>query len=286
MAGEARQPYIVVFADGAVGVPAQTLEAAGSGRTVPFRVQAMPAAMRAASVTQSRATTSGARVDDTDARDRSVDPNLVNSRVREIAARNRVTVDQVYSNALGGFSAHLTRAQLGALGRNPAVASIVPDEQVDLGDVLSDMEAGGVRTTGNPGAARAGRRAPRRSPSVGRHGRARRWSSQCRRGHPRHRHPARSPRPQRRRRLQLHQPQSQQMGRQQRPRHARGRHRRRTRQQHRCRRRRAPAHDSGRSRSSTAAATAPCHRSCAASTGSPPSASRARRAGRCSRWPT
>ncbi|HYI22296.1 MAG TPA: S8 family serine peptidase, partial [Candidatus Limnocylindrales bacterium] len=52
---------------------------------------------------------------------------------------------------LGGFSARLTRAQLGALGRNPAVATILPDEQVDLGDVMSDMEAGGVRTTGNPG---------------------------------------------------------------------------------------------------------------------------------------
>ncbi len=151
MAGEARQPYIVVFDDGAVGVPARALEAVGSGRTVPFRVQAMPASMRAATLTDSRATTGGARVDDTNSRDRSVDPDLVNSRVREIAARDRVSVDQVFSNALGGFSARLTRAQLGAIGRNPAVATIMPDQQVDLGDVLSDMEAGGVRTTGNPG---------------------------------------------------------------------------------------------------------------------------------------
>ncbi len=75
----------------------------------------------------------------------------VRKHVSEIRARIRVDVDNVYASALGGFSANLTNSQLRALERDPAVAAIVPDEEVTIDDGTSRVrEAGGIRTTANP----------------------------------------------------------------------------------------------------------------------------------------
>ena len=52
---------------------------------------------------------------------------------------------------LGGFSTNLTPNQLRALQNDPAVDSVVPDDDVQLDDLTAtDFEAGGIRSTANP----------------------------------------------------------------------------------------------------------------------------------------
>jgi hypothetical protein len=123
-AGERKSPYIVVFRDEAV-----TQSVADSGsyflRLVAPKTNSAPKS--------------------------EVDASRVHKHVAEIEARIRVDVDNVYASALGGFAANLTSSQIRALERDPAVAAVVPDEDVTLDDGASRVrEAGGIRTTANP----------------------------------------------------------------------------------------------------------------------------------------
>jgi len=124
-AGEHNSSYIVVFKNDAV-----TQSVAESGSYFLKRV-----------APQAATSTTG----------RQVDGARVRKHVSEIRARIRVSVDNVFASALGGFSANLTYGQRRALERDPAVAAVVPDEDVTIDDGTSRVrEAGGIRTTAKP----------------------------------------------------------------------------------------------------------------------------------------
>ncbi len=123
-AGQRKSPYIVVFRDEAVS---QSVAESGSY----FLKLVAPK-----SVTTTK---------------NQVDATRVRKHVSEIRARIRVDVDNVYASALGGFAANLTNGQVRALQRDPAVAALVPDEDVTIDDGASRVrEAGGIRTTTKP----------------------------------------------------------------------------------------------------------------------------------------
>jgi subtilisin len=125
MAGEQSHPYIVVFKDDAV--------AKQVSETQVYLVR-RPTTTATASTPK-----------------REVDGTRVRKHVSEVQARMRIRVDNVFDNALGGFSANLTPGQLRALENDPAVESVVPDDDVALDDMTAtDYEAGGVRSTANP----------------------------------------------------------------------------------------------------------------------------------------
>lgn len=146
MATAASQPYIVVFNDSAVTTIDYSIRPAGGGRSVTFRQLAMPAALQAAAARTSRSS-----VDRDQGGRRRVDSTRVLSHVRELTTRNQLRVENVYSSALGGFSAKLTPSQLRALARDPAVGAILPDDEVELDEGPAGESAGGVRTIGDPG---------------------------------------------------------------------------------------------------------------------------------------
>src|SRR2546429_327572 len=95
LAGDQSQPYVVLFSDaaGGTGGASTTGQPSAQGAAAfAFRVAASPQAAAAAS-------------------GRHIDAGRVASKVREIQAVERVTIGQVYSNAVGGFAANLNAAQ-------------------------------------------------------------------------------------------------------------------------------------------------------------------------------
>ena len=131
LAGEESHPYIVVFNDDAVS---RTVAEEG------VYLVRRPSSTRAASQRTAAASTR-----------QEVDGTRVRKHVAEIQARIRVRVDNVYASALGGFSTVLNQSQVRALQRDPAVAAVMPDEEVSLDDATAaGREAGGIRTVSNP----------------------------------------------------------------------------------------------------------------------------------------
>ena len=128
LAGEQRRPYIVVFKDEAV---TNTV----AGTKVYLVNSAANRDRQAAGKTR-----------------REVDGSRVRKHVAQIQGRIRIRVGNVYATALGGFSANLTGGQLRALQQDPAVAAIVPDEEIQLNQgTAAGPEAAGIRTTANTG---------------------------------------------------------------------------------------------------------------------------------------
>jgi len=153
-------PYVVIFHDDAVTVPDDSAVARG-GATISFIDAARPANQP---VPQTQAV-----ADQTSGVARKVDTGKVNAHVRDIEARTGVSVDDVYSSAVGGFSAQLTPPQSAAIAADPSVAAVMPDVPVSLQDVDDPNDAGlggSVRTTANPservqpGVKRIGARSP------------------------------------------------------------------------------------------------------------------------------
>lgn len=82
---------------------------------------------------------------------RQIDPEAVLRRVRQVAvAAHLSAVGEVYTSALGGFSAKLTPQQASEIAADPSVSSVLPDEPVSAADDTLDGIAGRVRTTTNP----------------------------------------------------------------------------------------------------------------------------------------
>jgi len=139
VAGEFSQPYIVLFDPSAVNVPIADSDELRWGAGHSFRRLAASTAMRDAAAT-SATTTAGV-----ERRTRVDGPRVVN-HVREIAARSRVRVNSVYTNAVGGFAAELTPSQLRAVANDPAVSAVMPDLAVEIDDGSVGKEAGILRS--------------------------------------------------------------------------------------------------------------------------------------------
>ena len=157
-ATEQTAPYLVVFDPDAVAA-APTAADFDADPDATFQQRAMPAAARASQFSQTPATARGRA-------QRRVDGRRVINYVREIAARDRVRAESVYTSALGGFSASLTPRQVRALAADPAVGAIVPDVRVSLGEGAAARPHVAVHTTGDPamrvpaGVKRVGARSP------------------------------------------------------------------------------------------------------------------------------
>jgi subtilisin len=121
-AADASRPYIVFFADDVVSTPA-----------------AATTALR-----RDVATNAGGP--------RRVDGHKVDRQVVALRSRFGIRPENVYASAVGGFSAYLKPAQVRALERNRAISAVIPDEEIQLEDIVAaDGAAGsGVRTTANP----------------------------------------------------------------------------------------------------------------------------------------
>jgi subtilisin len=129
LAGETAARYVVVFDDDAVSVSRVQGAAALTGLLTPN-----PVAQRSA-----------------DEERRVVDAETVLQRVRQLEARTGMrSVADVYTSALGGFSADLTPHQVSALSADPSVSLIMRDEPVGLEPRIAGEAAGAVRTTANP----------------------------------------------------------------------------------------------------------------------------------------
>ena len=135
------EPYIVLFNDAAVTVPDGSAMAPVDA-TNSFLDAARPASWPAPVAQAVGGDTTGAA--------RKVDGSRVNAHVRDIETRTGVSIDDVYSSAVGGFSASLTASQTVAIAADPAVAAIIPDEPVSLEDVDDSGLGGSIRTTSDP----------------------------------------------------------------------------------------------------------------------------------------
>ena len=139
-AGEMTAPYVVIFDPGAVSVPDDTIDT--SSATAPsFRFLAAPPTLRAATMAAQPSTGAGKT---------RVDATRVNTAVRAVAGRNRVRVNSIYANAVGGFAAHLNSAQLAAISANPAVGAVIPDLAVSIDDGSVGSEASIMRNVVRP----------------------------------------------------------------------------------------------------------------------------------------
>ncbi len=140
-AREPAQPYVVLFNDAAVTVPDAAPALTNTSLSYLLAANAQPQAQPAANGVTSA----------TDSiRNRRVDPDRVRRHVQDIATRNGIgEIDDVYDAALGGFSAKLTQSQSAAIAADPAVAAVMPDDQVSLDDVTAGL-GGTIRTTSNP----------------------------------------------------------------------------------------------------------------------------------------
>ena len=138
-AGEFTSPYVVLFDPAAVSVPDSDPYAGTTVQT--FRALAAPATRHAITTAQGSARTGGAT---------RVDTGLVDSQVRAVAGRNHVRVNQVYANAVGGFSADLNRRQLAGISANPSVEAVIPDLAVSVDDGSIGSAASVMTTVSNP----------------------------------------------------------------------------------------------------------------------------------------
>ena len=140
-AGEKTTPYVVLFNTAAVSVPDDTIDASAASAPS-FRFLAASPTLRAATLAaKSPTTTSG---------NTRVDATRVNTAIRAVAGRNRVRVDSVYANAVGGFAARLSAAQLAAISANPAVAAVIPDLAVSIDDGSVGSQASIMRNVVRP----------------------------------------------------------------------------------------------------------------------------------------
>jgi subtilisin len=159
-ASEPRQPYVIVFNDAAVTVAdaAPALTSSSLSYLLSTSAQRSAANVAVGSAEDGVAT-------------RRVDPERVARQVHDVAARNGVTdINDVYSAAVGGFSARLSTAQSAAIANDPSVAAVIPDEQITADDITGTDGAAGlggtIRTTSDPteriqpGIRRIGARAP------------------------------------------------------------------------------------------------------------------------------
>jgi subtilisin family serine protease len=153
-AGEFTQPYVVFFNPAAVAAAQSEIELTPQAGNA-FRFLAASPAQQARIA---RGQTVFVAPDSIDSLDSLTGGGLVDSQrvinhVREISVRNRVRINSVYSNAVGGFAADLTPAQLRAISRNPAVAQVIPDAAVQLddgADGTAGKAAGILRSVSNP----------------------------------------------------------------------------------------------------------------------------------------
>ncbi|MDQ3937955.1 MAG: S8 family peptidase, partial [Chloroflexota bacterium] len=113
------QPYIVVFEEDAVSA-----DGGGDGATWAASAQAKT--------------------------DRKIDRKLVSRRVAQLETTVKVSAKNVFDSAIGGFSANLTPRQLRRLATDPAVAAVVPDEEISLDHGLAgDGGAASIKITSN-----------------------------------------------------------------------------------------------------------------------------------------
>lgn len=134
-AGQMTEPYVVLFRDDVVGVPDDVMTAGAVAQSFLSvnQPESAPAAVP--------------RADG----HRRIDSRRVESHVRELAASTRIgEIDNLYTSAVGGFSARLTTAQIAAISADPAVSAVLPDEPVSLGDLTAADAAGGLHMTANP----------------------------------------------------------------------------------------------------------------------------------------
>lgn len=122
-ANETTSPYIVLFDGSSL---ANAAKPAVSGRNTAFRIVARPAFNQ-------------------------VDGERVVSRVRVMSAQHGLRVSAVYDNAVAGFAARMNANQARAVANDPSVVAVMRDEPIQLDDATAGREAGGVRTTANPG---------------------------------------------------------------------------------------------------------------------------------------
>jgi subtilisin family serine protease len=159
MAGQRSAPYVVLFDPAVVGAPASDPGPSDTAGRAAFRQLASSAAVRAAGRAGTGGTTSLVRTT-------GVDAQRVVNHVRQIAARSRVRVNALYRNAVGGFAADLTPAQLRVVSNDPAVAAVLPDVAVQIDDGSVGKTAGVLRGVNNPawqipaGVRRIGARSP------------------------------------------------------------------------------------------------------------------------------
>jgi len=141
VAGEFSAPYVVLFDQATVSVPDTATDFTADA--VPsFRDLAAPPHLRAVSTAASRAAAGSGRT--------HVDGERVASHIRAVAGRNRVRVNSVYANAVGGFAANLTRGQAAAIAADPSVAAIIPDLAVSIDDGSVGSEQSVMRNVANP----------------------------------------------------------------------------------------------------------------------------------------
>src|SRR3954468_22856401 len=134
-----RQPYVVLFNDDAVTVPDDA----------PGLTASSLSALLSTSTPAPAPLTAVAGASDGIA-NRRVDPDRVALHVQDIVTRNGVNdIDDVYSAAVGGFSARLTAAQSSAIASDPSVAAVIPDEEININDIAAGL-SGPIRTTSNP----------------------------------------------------------------------------------------------------------------------------------------
>ncbi len=133
------QSYVVLFNDAAVTVPAEAPPMTGPGASFVQVAAAHP-----------RPVVSAVAADSNGSANRRVDSGRVAGHVQDIAARNGVgDIEDVYSAAVGGFSARLNAAQSAAIAADPSVAAVIPDEWISDDDITAGLH-GPIRTTSNP----------------------------------------------------------------------------------------------------------------------------------------
>jgi hypothetical protein len=141
VAGESTAAYVILFDQAAVSVPDSATDFTADA-VHSFRDLATPPALRAATAASSQSVVSGART--------HVDSGRVASHVRATAGRNRVRVNSVYANAVGGFAANLTAGQAAAIAADPSVAALIPDLAVSLDDGSIGSAQSIMRNVANP----------------------------------------------------------------------------------------------------------------------------------------
>jgi subtilisin len=113
MGGEASQPFVVMLNDSATSIAQATVPASALGD--PFSFPGFTAAAGSTAVDEDAAA------------------QRVTDEVHEIEAAERISATNIYAH-VGAFTAKLTPGQQVALAHDPAIAELIPDEQVRLDD--------------------------------------------------------------------------------------------------------------------------------------------------------